>query len=175
MSGDAGGHGCPGSEMLLHLELLPQDFLLLMLEQKNIVVEEEIKINKDGLTNLYVQHAIPLTQRELPNSRWGEMMEKKRGQNELKNEHKRDMSVEGLRKRPLIVFDGNSTSTSIKMRKTENGTNDHLKPPPSNHVLMTGRCTVADVKSPPLSPVGGTTVVKLKRTALKEEAESVRE
>ncbi|XP_044522993.1 ashwin isoform X2 [Gracilinanus agilis] len=175
MAGDAGGRGCPGSEMLLHPELLSQEFLLLTLEQKNIVVEEEIKINKDDLTNIYVQHAIPLPQRELPKSRWGKMMEKKRGQNELKNEHKRDMSMESLRKRPLIVFDGNSTSTSIKVRKTENGTNDRLKPPPSNHVLMTSRSTPANVKSPPLSPVGGTTVVKLKRTAPKEEAESVSE
>ncbi|XP_072477857.1 ashwin [Notamacropus eugenii] len=214
MAGDAGGRGCPGSEMLLHPELLSQEFLLLTLEQKNIVVEEEIKINKDDLTDLYVQHAIPLPQRELPKSRWGKMMEKKRGQNELKNEHKRDMSVEGLRKRPLIVFDGNSTSTSIKVRKTENGANDHLKPPPSvgitnntfrklpnsnasslilpstlptdikvetnndtkqNHVLMTSRSTLTNVKSPPLSPIGGTTVVKLKRTVPKEEAESVSE
>uniref|UniRef100_A0A5F8GHN4 Ashwin n=1 Tax=Monodelphis domestica TaxID=13616 RepID=A0A5F8GHN4_MONDO len=158
MAGDAGGRGCPGSEMLLHPELLSQDFLLLTLEQKNIVVEEEIKINKDDLTDFCVQHAIPLPQRELPKSRWGKMMEKKRGQNELKNEHKRDMSVESLRKRPLV---------------TENGTNDLLKPPPSNYVLMTSRSTLANVKSPPLSPVGGTTVVKLKRTAPKEEAESV--
>lgn len=42
----------------------------------------------------------------------------------------RTSTVDGLRKRPLIVFDGSSTSTSIKVRKTENGDNDRLRPPP---------------------------------------------
>lgn len=37
------------------------------------------------------------------------------------------MAMESLRKRPLIVFDGSSTSTSIKVRKTENGAADGLK------------------------------------------------
>ncbi|XP_038623614.1 LOW QUALITY PROTEIN: ashwin [Tachyglossus aculeatus] len=198
--------------LLLHPELLSQEFLLLTLEQKNIVVENDTKSSKDGLTDLYVQHAIPLPQRDLPKSRWGKMMEKKREQKESKNENKSDVAVGGLRKRPLIVFDGSSTSTSIKVRKTENGANDGLRPPPSahattgpplrklshpsspsvsppalptdvkaptpngseqNHVVGTGRSSLANVKSPPSSPVGGPAVVKLKRAAPKEEAESV--
>lgn len=42
----------------------------------------------------------------------------------------RSSTVDVSKKRPLIVFDGSSTSTSIKVRKTENGDNDRLKPPP---------------------------------------------
>ncbi|XP_058523440.1 ashwin [Ochotona princeps] len=130
MAGDVGGRSCKDSELLLHPELLSQEFLLLTLEQKNISVENDARINKDELTDLYVQHAIPLPRRELPKNRWGRMMEKKREQHENKTETRRDNTVDGFRKRPLIVFDGSSTSTSIKVRKTENGDNDPLKPPP---------------------------------------------
>ncbi|XP_047379532.1 ashwin isoform X3 [Sciurus carolinensis] len=190
MAGDVGGHSCTDSELLLHPELLSQEFLLLTLEQKSITVENDVRVNKDDLTDLYVQHAIPLPQRDLPKNRWGKMMEKKREQHEIKNETKselvchstqyfskvllldfRSSTIDGLRKRPLIVFDGNSTSTSIKVRKTENGDNDRLKPPPQNHDLMHKKSPSGTVKSPPLSPVG-TTPVKLKRAAPKEEAEA---
>ncbi|NXA40445.1 ASHWN protein, partial [Eudromia elegans] len=107
--------------------------------QKNIPVENDVKRDKDGLTDLYVQHAIPLPQRDLPKNRWGKMMEKKRQQNELKSENKSVTVVEGLRKRPLIVFDGSSTSTSIKVKKTENGAADRLKPPPAGSNTNTVR------------------------------------
>uniref|UniRef100_A0A8D2D0V9 Ashwin n=1 Tax=Sciurus vulgaris TaxID=55149 RepID=A0A8D2D0V9_SCIVU len=171
MAGDVGGHSCTDSELLLHPELLSQEFLLLTLEQKSITVENDVRVNKDDLTDLYVQHAIPLPQRDLPKNRWGKMMEKKREQHEIKNETKRSSTIDGLRKRPLIVFDGSSTSTSIKVRKTENGDNDRLKPPPQNHDLMHKKSPSGPMKSPPLSPVG-TTPVKLKRAAPKEEAEA---
>nr|XP_004651846.1 ashwin [Jaculus jaculus] len=214
MAGDVGGRSCTDSELLLHPELLSQEFLLLTLEQKNITVQNDVRVNKDNLTDLYVQHAIPLPQRDLPKNRWGKMMEKKREQHEVRNETKRSTTVDGLRKRPLIVFDGNSTSTSIKVKKTENGDNDRLRPPPQasltnnafrkvpnsssnvspiilssnlptndktehsnndskqNHDLMNRKSPSGPVKSPPLSPVG-TTPVKLKRAAPKEEAETV--
>uniref|UniRef100_A0A8D1AZZ2 Ashwin n=2 Tax=Sus scrofa TaxID=9823 RepID=A0A8D1AZZ2_PIG len=171
MAGDVGGRSCTDSELLLHPELLSQEFLLLTLEQKNIAVENDLRINKDSLTDLYVQHAIPLPQRDLPKNRWGKMMEKKREQHEIRNETKRSSSVDGLRKRPLIVFDGSSTSTSIKVKKTENGDNDRLKPPPQNHDLLHRKSPPGPVKSPPLSPVAAAPV-KLKRAAPKEEAEA---
>ncbi|XP_077605413.1 ashwin [Crocuta crocuta] len=213
MAGDVGGRSCTDSELLLHPELLSQEFLLLTLEQKNIAVENDIRISKDNLTDLYVQHAIPLPQRDLPKNRWGKMMEKKREQHEVKSETKRGGTVDGLRKRPLIVFDGSSTRTSIKVKKTENGDNDRLKPPPQasltsnvfrklsnssssvspltlsstlpvnnttehsnndckqNHDLTHRKSPLGPSKSPPLSPVG-TTPVKLKRAAPKEEAEA---
>lgn len=53
------------------------------------MVKNDVKMDKDGLTDLYIQHAIPLPQRDLPKSRWGKMMEKKRKQNEPKSENKR--------------------------------------------------------------------------------------
>lgn len=67
--------------------------LLFPFSQKNIAVENDIRINKDNLTDLYVQHAIPLPQRDLPKNRWGKMMEKKREQHEMKNETKRYLVV----------------------------------------------------------------------------------
>ncbi|XP_062982290.1 ashwin [Elgaria multicarinata webbii] len=197
-----------GSDLLLHPELLSQEFLLLTLEQKNIPVEDEVKINKDGLTDLYVQHVIPLPQRDLPKTRWGKLMEKKRGQQVLKHDIKSIAAVESLRKRPLIVFDGSSTSTSIKIRKTENGAVDGLKlltagststtcrrlsVPSNSSTCMSSSTFSPDIKvesriieakqnniiinsnmtssqkSPPLVPTTGTTVVKLKRAAPKEE------
>lgn len=173
--------------------------------QKNIAVENDVRINKDNLTDLYVQHAIPLPQRDLPKNRWGKMMEKKREQHELKNETKRSSSGDASKKRPLIVFDGSSTSTSIKVRKTENGDNNRLKPPPqasitsnafrklsssslsvsplilSSNLPMNNKMEHSDSATAqnhdlahgksPLSPVG-MTPVKLKRAALKEEAEA---
>ncbi|KAM5318567.1 ashwin isoform 1-T2 [Glossophaga mutica] len=216
MAGDVGGRSCTDSELLLlHPELLSQEFLLLTLEQKNIAVENDVRINKDNLTDLYVQHAIPLPQRDLPKNRWGKMMEKKREQHELKNETKRNSAVDVLsKKRPLIVFDGSSTSTSIKVKKTDNGDNDRLKAPlqasftsnafrklsnsssgvsplllssnlpmnnkmehnnndtKQNHDLTHRKSLLGPVKLPPLSPVG-TTPVKLKRAAPKEEAEAM--
>ncbi|NXY73077.1 ASHWN protein, partial [Glareola pratincola] len=205
------GPGRPAPELLLHPELLSEEFLLLTLEQKNILVENDVKMDKDGLTDLYIQHAIPLPQRDLPKSRWGKMMEKKRQQNESKSENKSVTTVEGLRKRPLIVFDGNSTSTSIKVKKTENGAADRLKPPPAgsttntvrrlsvssnaptyisasslsqdakpgmrnneakqNSISKTNSSVLASLKVYPLSPVAGTTVVKLKRAVPKEESD----
>nr|XP_005307034.1 ashwin isoform X1 [Chrysemys picta bellii] len=208
---EGGGGGRMDSDLLLHPELLSQEFLRLTLEQKNILVENNAKLDKDGLTNLYVQHAIPLPQRDLPKSRWGKMMEKKRELNETKNESKSVTTVEGLRKRPLIVFDGSSTSTSIKVKKTENGATDRLKPPPagitadtfrrlsvpsnaSTHISASSlsqevkletrkneakqnsvpvtNSILANLKVPPLTPVAGAAVVKLKRAAPKEESES---
>ncbi|XP_060129387.1 ashwin isoform X1 [Zootoca vivipara] len=88
-TGEGGSGGARAdSGLLLHPELLSQEFLLLTLEQKNIPVEDEVKISKDGLTDLYVQHVIPLPQRELPKTRWGKLMEKKRGQQVFKHEIK---------------------------------------------------------------------------------------
>lgn len=120
-------------------------------------------------------------------------------------------AVEGLRKRPLIVFDGSSTSTSIKVKKTENGATDRLKPPPAgsitntvrrlsapsnastyisasslsedaklevrnneakqNNISKTNSSVLVSLKTHPLSPVAGTTVVKLKRSVPRDESD----
>lgn len=80
--------------------------LLFLFLQKNIAVENDVKINKDNLTDLYVQHAIPLPQRDLPKNRWGKMMEKKREQQELKNETRRYFSV-------VLVFILNDSTISL--------------------------------------------------------------
>ncbi|XP_073470849.1 ashwin [Aquarana catesbeiana] len=106
-------------DLFLHPELLSRDFLLLSLEQKNILVEDSVK-DKEKLTEIFVQHAMPLPQRALPKSRWGKMMESKKGEKKHTQPLK-SCSTESGRKRPLIVFDGSSTNTSIKVKKTENG------------------------------------------------------
>ena len=61
--------------------------------QKNIAVENDVRVNKDELTDLYVQHAMPLPQRDLPKSRWGKMMERRREQHGAKEETRRYVSV----------------------------------------------------------------------------------
>lgn len=109
-----GGRSGVEGDFLLHPELLSRDFLLLSLGQKNIVVNDAVN-DKEKLTEIFVQHAMPLPQRQLPKSRWGKLMESKRGVKKLEEPHKK--SVENIRKRPLIVFDGTSTSTSIKVKK----------------------------------------------------------
>nr|XP_033803745.1 ashwin [Geotrypetes seraphini] len=213
----AAGDGRPvGSDLLLQPELLSQEFLLLTLEQKNISVEEA-KNDKQRLTDIYIQHAMPLPRRDLPQNRWGKMMEKKRGKSEP-SQHHLSSAAEGSRKRPLIVFDGSSTSTSIKVKKTDNGASINcLKPlpfgsvgtairklssppcsssstPPAsyshkldsklekihnnkaqqNSIPVNHRNTKPALKSPPSFSLSGTsTVVKLKRAAPKEEADSV--
>ncbi|XP_044538560.1 ashwin-like [Gracilinanus agilis] len=130
--GSAGDQPYVDTYMLLHPELLSREFLLLTLQEKNIIVKEEIKTSKNDLIALYNRYALPLPQREAPESRWGKAIEEKRElQNEVKNEPKSDVSAGPSRKRARIVFDGNSTSTCIKVRRTEKGANDGLKPPPS--------------------------------------------
>lgn len=118
-------------------------------------------------------------------------------------------AVESLRKRPLIVFDGSSTSTCIKVRKTDNGAIDRLSllttattsntckklsVPSDSSTCMSASTLSQDIKvessiseakqnnilinmtsgqkSSPLVSVTGTTVVKLKRAAPKEESDA---
>uniref|UniRef100_A0A3B4ZIY3 Ashwin n=1 Tax=Stegastes partitus TaxID=144197 RepID=A0A3B4ZIY3_9TELE len=112
-------------DLLLHPELLSQDFMQLILSEKNVSARD--CGSRDRLTELYLQHVIPLPQRTLPNSRWGRKMEKSRGSSS--NDHNR--------KRPLIVFDGTSSySGPLKVKKPEGttasaGITDRLKPPPA--------------------------------------------
>ncbi|XP_015284084.1 PREDICTED: ashwin [Gekko japonicus] len=205
-NGGASNSSDTEADHLLHPELLSKEFLLLTLEQKNIPLEDEVKLNKEGLTDLYVQHVIPLPQRTLPKTRWGKLMEKKRSQKVLKYVDESTAAVENLRKRPLIVFDGSSTSTSIKIRKTENGAANRLKLPtagstnttcrrllgPSdsstctsasilsqdvneaknNNIIINNSNVTASQKTSSLVSATGSTVVKLKRTAPKEESDT---
>ncbi|XP_078078087.1 ashwin [Mustelus asterias] len=117
------------SQLLLHPELLTGDFLLHLLQQRKITTENLHDAGKDQIVDVYIQHVIPLPQRELPKNRWGRMMAEKRGQQsmlQIATESKRS-ATEGSRKRPLIVFDGSSTSTKIKLKKTENAMADQVK------------------------------------------------
>ncbi|XP_068124341.1 ashwin [Hyperolius riggenbachi] len=151
LGGGGGGRaGLMGQDcdLLLHPELLSRDFLLLSLEQKKIAVEDVVN-DKDRLTEIFVQHAMPLPQRTLPKSRWGKMMESKRGERKTR-EPQISCSSESGRKRPLIVFDGSSTKTSIKLKRTENGdTAQRL------HLLHTERTNSTPVRTEgqPTSPI----------------------
>ncbi|MEE6470363.1 hypothetical protein FKM82_008944 [Ascaphus truei] len=200
--GGAGGTPSPES-LLLHPELLSRDFLLLSLVQKNILVEETSN-DKDKLTDIFVQHAMPLPQRDLPVSRWGRTMESKRGETKTAVVQNKSGGAENLRKRPLIVFDGSSTSTSIKVKKKENGeTAERLRPsltesknsthqrlagPPANpapHLCPSASIRdVHDISAPvtdgaefsekslqPGTGSAGTTIVKIKRAAPKDESD----
>ncbi|KAL2081177.1 hypothetical protein ACEWY4_023030 [Coilia grayii] len=120
--------GSSVTDMLLHPELLSEDFIKLVLHERNIQIENDG--SQDHLTDLYMRHVIPLPQRELPNSRWGRKMQKTRGHSSSSHRHSSDPG----RKRPLIVFDGSSTG-SVKVKKQDTlpspGATDRLKPPPS--------------------------------------------
>uniref|UniRef100_A0A3B4TR44 Ashwin n=1 Tax=Seriola dumerili TaxID=41447 RepID=A0A3B4TR44_SERDU len=121
-------------DLLLHPELLSQDFMQLILSEKNVSTRD--CGSRDRLTDLYLRHVIPLPQRTLPNSRWGRRVEKSRGSSvnsSSSNDHNR--------KRPLIVFDGSSShSGPLKVRKPEGsstvstGITDRLKPPPAGNL-----------------------------------------
>uniref|UniRef100_A0A3P8SC35 Ashwin n=1 Tax=Amphiprion percula TaxID=161767 RepID=A0A3P8SC35_AMPPE len=114
----------PDSDLLLHPELLSQDFIQLILRE----VSQCLHRNGGSLTELYFRHVIPLPQRALPASRWGRRMER--------NETKRETNDHN-RKRPLIVFDGTSSHSGLlKVKKPEGttasaGMTDRLKPPPA--------------------------------------------
>ncbi|XP_053295827.1 ashwin [Pleuronectes platessa] len=122
--------GSSDVDLLLHPELLSQDFMQLILTEKRVSTKD--CGSRDRLTELYLRHVIPLPQRTLPDSRWGRRVQRSRGPpdaNSSSNDHKR--------KRPLIVFDSRSSqSGALKVRKPEGttastGITDRLKPPPA--------------------------------------------
>ncbi|KAL3056084.1 hypothetical protein OYC64_018730 [Pagothenia borchgrevinki] len=119
-------------DLLLHPELMSQEFLQLVLCGKNVSTRG--CDSRDRLTELYLQHVIPLPQRRLPDSRWGRRMEKSRGRQSSAGH---SSSNDHSRKRPLIVFDGTSShSGPLKVKKPEGtagspGATDRLKPPPA--------------------------------------------
>ncbi|XP_007883292.1 ashwin isoform X2 [Callorhinchus milii] len=113
--------------LLLHPELLSGPFILQLLQQRNIAIESLKDAEKDRIVEVYIQHVIPLPQRELPKNRWGRMMSEKRGQQTGSTTQSKRSLMDGSRKRPLIVFDGSSTSTNIKLKKNENGMGDQMK------------------------------------------------
>ncbi|KTF89426.1 hypothetical protein cypCar_00002630 [Cyprinus carpio] len=63
-------------DLLLHPELLSQEFIQLMLRERKIAVGGEE--DRERLTDLYLRHVVPLPQRDLPSSRWGRRMERSR-------------------------------------------------------------------------------------------------
>ncbi|XP_055493096.1 ashwin isoform X2 [Leucoraja erinacea] len=117
--------------LLMHPELLSGDFLLQLLKQREIPTENLHDAEKDQIVEVYIQHVIPLPQRELPKNRWGrKMVEKRKHQSICATQSKRP-TPEVSRKRPLIVFDGSSTSTKIKLKKNDSGTADLVQHPPA--------------------------------------------
>ncbi|XP_076016604.1 ashwin [Genypterus blacodes] len=114
-------------DVLLHPELLSREFLRLLLSERKI--GSAACESRDGLTELYLRHVVPLPQRTLPNNRWGRKVERSGGR-----QSSHSSSNDQMRKRPLIVFDGSSShSGSLKLKKAEGttGTIDRLKPPPA--------------------------------------------
>ncbi|KAA8587987.1 hypothetical protein FQN60_001181 [Etheostoma spectabile] len=96
-------------DLLLHPELLSQEFMQLILSGKHVSTRD--CETRDQLTELYLRHVIPRPQRT------------------SSNDHNR--------KRPLVVFDGRAShSGPLKVKKPEGttvsaGIPDRLKPPPA--------------------------------------------
>ncbi|XP_054888005.1 ashwin [Poeciliopsis prolifica] len=120
-------------DLLLHPELLSQDFMQLILKERN--VSTRACEDRDQLTELYLRHVIPLPQRTLPNNRWGRRMQKSQGRQTAAGH---SSCNDQHRKRPLIVFDGKSSQSGpLKVKKPEGpkaAVTDRLKPPPSAHL-----------------------------------------
>ncbi|XP_068185833.1 ashwin [Antennarius striatus] len=143
----------PNVDLLLHPELLSQEFMQLILSEKRISTRG--CCSRDRLSELFVRHVIPLPQRALPNTRWGKRMERTRGRqtpvscDSPSNDHKR--------KRPLIVFDGTSSYTGpLKVKRTEGNTEStgitsRLKPPPAANLSNPIRTLSKNPSSSPLS------------------------
>ncbi|XP_041806084.1 ashwin isoform X2 [Chelmon rostratus] len=105
-------------DLLLHPELLSQEFMQLILNEKHVSTTD--CESRDRLTELYLRHVIPLPQRTLPNSRWGRRMEKSRGRQTPAGHRSDSSSYSGLLK--VKKPEGTSLSTGIT---------DRLKPPPA--------------------------------------------
>ncbi|KAK7882435.1 hypothetical protein WMY93_028609 [Mugilogobius chulae] len=116
-------------DLLLHPELLSEEFLKLILNERK--VNTRSTLSRDDLTELYLRHVMPLPQRTLPSSRWGRTAAKTRDTHQAPA-----AAVRSDRKRPLIVFDGSSSNSGPpKVRRSEgssqsSGNTDRLKPPP---------------------------------------------
>uniref|UniRef100_A0A8C6PJS5 Ashwin n=1 Tax=Nothobranchius furzeri TaxID=105023 RepID=A0A8C6PJS5_NOTFU len=149
----------PDVDLLLHPELLSHDFLIQILtEVSRRSVSTRGCGSRDQLTELYLRHVIPLPQRTLPNNRWGRRVEKCGGR----------QTPAGLRKRPLIVFDGSSShSGSLKVKKPDGTTaspaTDRLKPPPAANLSNSIRKLTSTSSSS--STHRGTDTSNLKREA----------
>ncbi|KAM3862321.1 ashwin [Diretmus argenteus] len=160
------------ADLLLHPELLSQEFMQLILSEKKIISGNGE--SRDRLTELYLRHVIPLPQRALPDTRWGKTVEKSRGRRRPSGERDNSSSNDHHRKRPLIVFDGSSShSGPLKVKKPEGttvstGITDRLKPPPdtnrSNPVRKLSGTTPSSSSSPQMS-VSETQSAHLKREA----------
>ncbi|XP_071775862.1 ashwin [Centroberyx gerrardi] len=156
------------ADLLLHPELLSQEFMQLLLSEKKISTGD--CGSRDRLTELYLRHVIPLPQRTLPSSRWGKRVEKTRGRQTGSNSSSNDHN----RKRPQIVFDGSSSHYGpLKVKKPEGttvstGITDRLKPPPatnlSNPVRKLSGSTPSSSSSSQTS-VSGSQTANLKREA----------
>nr|XP_046260508.1 ashwin isoform X2 [Scatophagus argus] len=158
--------GISDVDILLHPELLSQEFMQLILKEKHVSTKD--CETRDRLTELYLRHVIPLPQRTLPNSRWGKRMEQSRGRqapagHSSSNDHNR--------KRPLIVFDGStSQSGQLKVKKPEGtilstGITDRLKPPPATNLSNPIRRLSGNTSSSSSSSIHRSTDTNLKREA----------
>ncbi|XP_033472977.1 ashwin [Epinephelus lanceolatus] len=163
--------GTSDVDLLLHPELLSQDFMQLILTEKHVSTRG--CESRDRLTELYLRHVIPLPQRTLPNNRWGKRMEKSRGrQTQTPAGHRSDSSSnDHNRKRPLIVFDGTSSHHGpLKVKKpegttTSTGITDRLKPPPAANLSNPIRKLSGNTSSSSSSVHCSADVANLKREA----------
>ncbi|XP_023125188.1 ashwin [Amphiprion ocellaris] len=161
----------PDSDLLLHPELLSQDFIQLILREKNVSTGD--CGSREQLTELYFRHVIPLPQRALPASRWGRRMERSRGRQTAAGH---SSSNDHNRKRPLIVFDGTSSHSGLlKVKKPEGttasaGMTDRLKPPPAARLSNPIRKLSGSTSSSSSSVHRSSDTTNLKREANTSEA-----
>ncbi|CAL8322955.1 unnamed protein product [Merluccius merluccius] len=134
---ESAGSSAHNTDLLLHPELLSQDFMQLLLSERNI--RAAAGESRDRLTSLYLRHVIPLPQRPLPHTRWGRRVEERSrggggGGRGGRDKQSHRSAEDHHRKRPLIVFDGVSNPSKVKKTDVSRGATgcaDRLKPPPT--------------------------------------------
>ncbi|KAM9851355.1 ashwin [Aulostomus maculatus] len=129
-------------DLLLHPELLSQDYLKVILTERKVSTRD--CGSRDQLTELFVRHVIPLPQRTLPNNRWGKKMEKSHGRRTPAG-HQSDRN-----------HSSSSHLGSIKLKKPEGtmmsaGVTDRLKPPPGANLSNPIRRLSSNTSSSPSS------------------------
>uniref|UniRef100_A0A3Q3MWG0 Ashwin n=1 Tax=Mastacembelus armatus TaxID=205130 RepID=A0A3Q3MWG0_9TELE len=158
-------------DLLLHPELLSQEFMQLVLQEVSHCLERNLR---DRLTELYLRHIIPLPQRTLPNSRWGRRVDKIRGRPAPAAHRPDSSSNDHNRKRPLVVFDGSSSQSGpLKVKKPEGSTvstgiTDRLKPPPAANLSNPIRKLSGSTSSSSSSIHRSTDATNLKREVKKK-------
>ncbi|KAK0146440.1 Ashwin [Merluccius polli] len=185
---ESAGSSAHNADLLLHPELLSQDFMQLLLNEVwsprdvgafDAVLRRNIRAaegeSRDRLTSLYLRHVIPLPQRQLPDTRWGRRVEERSRGGGGGGGRDKQSAEDHHRKRPLIVFDGVSNPAKVKktdVSRVATGCADRLKPPPTAATNLSNPIRKLSSSSPHTTPSSQSSVSGAPASSLKRESDS---